>query len=307
MADGSAYWGAALPDPAETVRLWPAAPPGGDAPKLTLQIAERSTSPDYKDRAVTGISQPLFTVFRPRTPDGSAALIFTGGNYVRVVIDKEGFESARRLNEAGVTVFVMRYRLPCEGWSPDAPLQDAQRAIRILRARAAEFGIDPARIGVVGFSAGGHVAASLVTRHAEQTYAPIDAADAQSARPDFQALFYPVITMLPPHAFEGACEAFLGKGAPQSTRARYSCERSVSANTPPTFLLTAMDDGTIPPANTRLYYDALCAASIGAELHLFESGGHGFGIRMAGNSPVAIWPQLLLNWARSRGWVGAPR
>jgi acetyl esterase/lipase len=272
---------------------------------LKLAIAERSTSPAFKDRAVTGISQPLVTVFRPQRPDGSAVLIAAGGNYVRVVIDKEGFESARRLNEAGVTAFVLRYRLPVEGWSPDAPLQDAQRALRIVRARAAQFAIDPSRLGVLGFSAGGHVMASLATCHAQKTYEPVDAADAQSARPDFQGLFYPVITMLPPDAFAGAREAYLGKDASQAQMERYSRERSVDAGTPPAFLLAAMDDGTIPPANTVLYYEALRAANIPAELHLFSNGGHGFGIRLAGNAPVSVWPKLLLNWGRDRGYFRA--
>ena len=305
MTNGPEVWGAHLADPTEIVTLWPGAAPGRGDLRLKLEIAERSTSPDFKDRAVTGISQPLFTVFRPAQPDGSAVLVFTGGNYVRVVIDKEGFETARRLNQAGVTAFVMRYRLPCEGWAPDAPLQDAQRAMRIIRARAASFGIDPARLGVLGFSAGGHVAASLATCHAQKIYEPIDADDALSARPDFQGLFYPVITMLAPHAFAAAREALLGKDASQASMERTSREHSVDAGTAPAFLLAAMDDGTIPVANTSVYYDALRAANVSAELHLFQSGGHGFGIRLAGNSPVSVWPELLLNWGRDRGYFRA--
>ncbi|MGA7674684.1 MAG: alpha/beta hydrolase [Rhizomicrobium sp.] len=302
MADGSQYWGAQLTDPDENVRLWPGTAPGGEHLQLQLEIAERSTSPEFKDRAATGISEPLFTVFRPSRADGSAVLIFTGGNYQRMVIDKEGFESARRLNEAGITAFVMRYRLPCEGWSPDAPLQDAQRAIRIVRAHAGAFDIDPARVGVLGASAGGHVAASLATRHAEQTYEPVDEADAGSARPDFMGLLYPVVTMSGPDVSAGAREALLGKEPSQADMERYSRERSVDADTPPAFLLAAVNDGTIPFGNTVLMYNALRAANIPAELHLFESGGHGFGIRLAGQSPVSIWPELFLNWGKSRGY-----
>ena len=301
MTDGLKYWGAQLPDPNETVKLWPGAAPGENRRELKFEVAERSTSREFMDRAVTGISDPLFTVFRPKNPDGSAVLIFTGGNFVRVVVDKEGFESARRLNEAGVTAFVMRYRLPHEGWPLDAPLADAQRAMRLIRSRADTFNIDPARLGVMGFSAGGHVAALLATRHAQTIYSPADDAAAASARPAFQALFYPVITMLPPDAFEGAAEAFLGKDAPEPLRARYSCERNVDAQTPPAFLATALDDATIPPANTKRYYDALCAAGIPSELHLFETGGHGFGIRLAQDAPVSIWPELFLAWGRARG------
>lgn len=305
MTGGSAYWGAQLSDPDETVRLWPGAAPGASQPQLKLTVTERSTSPDYKDRAVTGISEPLFTVFRPRKPDGSAVLIATGGNYIRVVVDKEGFETARRLNEAGVTAFVLRYRLPCEGWTPDAPLQDAQRAMRIIRARAAHFGVDPSRVGVLGFSAGGHVAASLATCHAQEVYKPVDADDAQSARPDFQGLFYPIVTMLPPHAFAGARDAALGKNPSHVQMERYSRERCVDTQTPPAFLLTAKNDDVVPAANTTLMYDALCAAGIPAELHLFESGGHGFGIRLAGTSAVSVWPDLLLNWGKARGYFRA--
>jgi acetyl esterase/lipase len=300
MKDGSTFWGAHLPDPDETVRLWPGAAPG-KAPKLQFRLIERSTNPAFKDRAVIGISEPLFTVFRPQSPNGAAVLIATGGNYIRVVLDKEGFETARRVNEAGITAFVLRYRLPFEGWQPEAPLQDAQRALRLIRADAPAYGIDPARLGIMGFSAGGHVAASLATCHGQRVYDPVDAADAVSARPDFQALFYPVITMLKPHAFEGAVEAVLGKDAPEDRRAAFSRERFVDGETPPAFLCTATNDDVIPATNTRLYEAALVRAGISAELHWFENGGHGFGIRVGGNSPVSIWPELFLNWARARG------
>jgi acetyl esterase/lipase len=179
-------WSPSRPDPAEVIPLWPGDAPGMPAAKPVLAISERSTAPtEYHDRAATGIAVPTLTVFRPAKPDGSALLIAPGGGYKRVVIDKEGFEAARRLNEAGVTSFVLLYRLPGEGWSDaaDVPLQDAQRAIRIIRANASRFAIDPARTGVLGFSAGGHVAASLATRSAASVYAPVDPQDEADAKP----------------------------------------------------------------------------------------------------------------------------
>ncbi len=185
-------------DPGEIIPLWPGTPPGGEAVHLTARIVERSTTPDVAhNRYVDHVGVPLLTVFRPARPDGSAIVLAPGGAYLRIVIDIEAFETARRLAAAGITVFVLRYRLPGEGWAnrADVPLQDAQRAIRLVRSYAAHYGLDPARIGVLGFSAGGHVAVSLATRAAAQVYTPIDTADALDARPAFAGLMYPVVTM----------------------------------------------------------------------------------------------------------------
>lgn len=301
-SDVRRIWGSLATDPDETIILWPGTPPRGENIHLTPVITERSTNPDFKDRAATGIGQPQLTVFRPDKPDGSALIIAPGGNYIRVVLDKEGFESGRLLREQGITVFVLRYRLPFEGWHSEAPLEDAQRAIRLVRARAKDFSLDPARIGMAGFSAGGHVAASLATCHAQKTYTPVDAADAISARPDFAALFYPIITMLEPHVFADGRDAVLGKDAPPEKRTRFSRELCVDAQTPPCFLLTARDDDVIPVGNTEAMAAALQAASIPAEVHIFEKGGHGFGIRLSTGKPVAIWPELFLNWGRAMGY-----
>src|SRR6185437_3191205 len=200
-------------DPLETVPLWRRTPPGGEGVHLTLNLMERSPQPDvFHDRFVTDIQTPLLTVFRPDKPDGSALLVAPGGGYRRVVIDNEGFDIGHRFNGSGVTVFVLRYRLPAEGWAngPDVPLQDAQRAMRLIRGRAADFAIDPGRVGVLGFSAGGHLAASLLTRSDEPAYKPVDDFDALSARPDFAGLAYPVISMIPPVAHPGSREKLLG-------------------------------------------------------------------------------------------------
>jgi acetyl esterase/lipase len=292
-------------DPTETIPLWPHTPPGGEHVHLNLQLLERSATPDlFHDRFVTDIQTPLLTVFRPDKPSGAALLIAPGGGYRRVVLDKEGFETARRFNGEGVTVFVLRYRLPAEGWQDgaDVPLQDAQRAMRIIRARAAQFAIDPKRIGVLGFSAGGHVAASLITRFDARVYAPVDRIDAQDARPDFAALMYPVVTMIPQIAHAGSRAALLGSEPTEAQQDAYSPQLHVTSRTPPTFLALAADDKEVDPTNSFSLFWALRIAAVPCEFHVFEEGGHGFGIRLAQGKPAAIWPELLANWAGRHGW-----
>src|ERR1700712_4625050 len=291
-------------DPNETIPLWPHIPPGGDGLHLTLQLLERSPPPElFHDRFVTDIAQPLLTVFRPDKPDGSALLVAPGGGYRRVVIDKEGFEAAHRLNGSGVTVFVLRYRLPGEGWAnaADVPLQDAQRPMRIIRARAADFKIDPKRVGVLGFSAGGHVAASLITRADEPVYKPIDKLDQIGARPDFAGLMYPVISMIPPIAHAGSREKLLGANPTEAQQTLYSPDHHVTSNTPPTFIALAADDKEVPPDNGLAMAAALRAAGVPHELHMFEEGGHAFGLRLIQGKPAAVWPDLFLRWGARHG------
>ncbi|HEY3950625.1 alpha/beta hydrolase [Phenylobacterium sp.] len=295
-----------LPDPTEVVPLWPGLPPGARAALPRETITDRAATSGFQDRFVTGIARPIMTVFRPARPNGAAVLIAPGGGYIRVVIDKEGFEVGHRLAAAGITSFVLRYRLPGEGWDrpADVPFQDAQRAVRLIRQGAAGFGIDPGRVAAMGFSAGGHVAASLATRHAAQVYAPLDAADRLDARPDLSALMYPVIDMARPYAHPGSREALLGKPASPAKEAAYSPQRHVDATTPPTFQVHALDDPAVPPENTLQYLAALRAAKVPAEAHLFEAGGHGFGIWGARGKPAAAWPELFLAWAAPRGFLG---
>ncbi|WP_296596811.1 alpha/beta hydrolase [Phenylobacterium sp.] len=294
------------PDPAEIVELWPGRAPGALSVLPREQIVDRRPKSGFQDRFVTGIGAPLMTVFRPAKPSGAACLIAPGGGYVRVVIDKEGFEIAHRLTAAGVACFVLRYRLPAEGWSDpsDVPLQDAQRAVRLIRANAGRYGIDPRRVAVLGCSAGGHVAASLATGHSRAVYAPIDDADRQSARPDLCALLYPVIDMARPYAHAGSRASLLGATPTPDTEARYSPHRQVTAETPPTFLVHAADDASVPVENSLNHLAALRAAKIPAEAHIFEEGGHGFGIWLARGKPAHAWPELFLAWAGRRGWLG---
>jgi acetyl esterase/lipase len=294
-----------LPDPTEVVPLWPGRPPGARAALPQEQIVDRVKASGFQDRFVTGIGRPLMTVFRPARPNGAAVLIAPGGGYIRVVIDKEGFEVAQRLAAAGITSFVLRYRLPAEGWdrAADVPLQDAQRAMRLIRAGAATWGIDPGRVCAMGFSAGGHVAASLATRHGAKVYPAVDDADRLDARPDLSALMYPVIDMAPPYAHAGSRTALLGAAATSDDEIAYSPHRHVNRATPPTFLVHASDDLGVPTENTLSYLAALRAAKVAAEAHIFEEGGHGFGIYLARGKPAAAWPDLFLAWAARRGFL----
>jgi acetyl esterase/lipase len=231
-------------------------------------------------------------------------LIAPGGSYARVAIDKEGFETARRMGEAGITAFVLRYRLPGDGWDrrSDVPLQDAQRAMRLIRANASRYGIDPARLTALGFSAAGHVIASLSTRYDDGVYPAVDAADRLSAKPDLVALAYPVMTMEAPFAHAVSKANLLGPNPSAEAVAAYSPDRHVSAATPPTFLFHAADDESVPLENSLRYLAALRAAKVPAELHVFEEGGHGFGIHLAQGKPAAAWPDLFLAWAARRGY-----
>jgi acetyl esterase/lipase len=220
------------------------------------------------------------------------------------MLDFEGMDVARHFNEAGVTCFVLRYRLPGEGWQnrADVPLQDAQRAMRLVRANAATYGIDSARIGFMGFSAGGHVACSIATRFAAKVYDPVDAADSVDPRPSFSVPMYPVVTM-GPGLHQGSRDKLLGFDPSPELIDAYSCEKHVPADAPPTFLALAADDTTVPPLpNAGAYYAALLAAKVPAEMHMFEAGGHGFGIARTQGKPTSAWPGLLLRWGASHGF-----
>jgi acetyl esterase/lipase len=223
---------------------------------------------------------------------------------VREVLDGEAFETARRLNTVGVTAFVLRSRLPGEGWMnrADVPLQDAQRAMRLVRAEAARYNVDPARLGFMGFSAGGHVAASLATRAAAQVYMPVDAADALDAHANFTGLLYPVVTM-GAGAHAGSRSSLLGPSPTAQQIAAYSCEKTVASNAAPAFICLAADDRTVPPLpNGIALFGALRAANVAAELHVFEEGGHGFGIAKIAGKPGEVWPDLFVRWARRHGF-----
>ncbi|WP_206245382.1 alpha/beta hydrolase [Novosphingobium terrae] len=292
----------------EELRLWPGTPPGGPAPApLVEKAADQSKDPAHPDRFITGITQPRLIVYRPQRPNGSAVLLMPGGGYQFLSYDNEGVSQARWLNARGITAFILLYRLPGEGWAKreDVPLQDAQRAMRLIRAQAEHFGIQPNRVAIIGFSAGGHLAGSLATRHAEQVYAPVDEADRQSARPDLAGLVYPVISLSAPFTHAGSRDALLGPDSAEALRRQYSVDQRVDARTPPCFFVHAGDDGLVPPANSISCYSALQALQRPAELHIFSAGGHGFGVRLPASMTASAWPQLFTGFAVSQGIVPA--
>jgi len=284
----------------QEVVLWPGAAPGSEGMAPARNVVERSADPALPDRYADHITQPTLTVYRPVRPDGRALLVVPGGGYQRVVLDKEGSALAPAFaRDGGLTLFVLQYRLPGEGHrgARDVPLADAQRAMRLIRQRAAEWGIDAAGVGVMGFSAGGHVAASLATRHGERVYAPVDAADALDARPAYAVLVYPVIDM-GDSAHPGSRRNLLGEAPDAAAVRAYSLQNRVDARTPPVFLLHAQDDDVVPVRNSLLFEAALRDAGIEHETHLYARGGHGFGVREA-HGTLALWPQLAIAWIRA--------
>lgn len=289
----------APPDPTEVVRLWPKGAPGGEGVSVTPIVPERSTDPAYRDRYAQYTTDPILTVMRPEKPNGSAMLLIPGGGYRWAVLDKEGFDVARIFAASGTTCFVLRYRLPADGWTAgaDLPLQDAQRAIRLIRSRAAEFGVWPDRIAVLGASAGGHLA-GLASARTDAAYAPVDEADAVSLRPDLTVLMYPVATMADPHVHAGSRTHLLGETPSAARIAAYSLEQMNWAGAAPVFLLHAMDDASVPVENSLMLLSTLKAASVKAEAHLFQEGGYGFGIRLIQGRPAQVWPELVRVWAR---------
>lgn len=294
----------APPDPEETIRLWPAGAPGGERVTVTPRVVERSTDPAFHDRFAQYTIDPILTVLRPARPNGASLLLIPGGGYKWAVVDKEGLDCARAFAAAGVTCFVLRYRLPGDNWAagPDVPLQDAQRAMRLIRARAGADGLDPSRIAVLGASAGGHLA-GLLTARPDATYGRVDAADTVAFRPDLSILLYPVVTMEDPFVHAGSRTELLGRDPAPAAIERYSLERMDWSGAPPTVLLHALDDPAVPVDNSLGLLSALRSAGVPAEAHLFEEGGHGFGIRLIAGRPAAVWPGLALAWAARHGWI----
>jgi len=292
-----------LPQPGETIDLWPSGSPGAPALMPAEVTTERSANPLVTDRAVMGIAVPRMAVFRPDRPNGAAVLLIPGGGYRHVVVDKEGYEMARWLAVRGFTAFVLFYRLPTDGWAagPNVCLSDAQRAMRLIRHRHVDFAIDPERVAVMGFSAGGHLCADLCTRFATNTYDAVDAADSLSARPVCAAPIYPVVSMRLPIAHPGSRERLLGANPTPALEIAHSPDRNVPIDAPPVFVLHAEDDDVVPVENSLLLRAALRSQGIRVEMHLFEHGGHGFGLRQAVGKPVAAWPDLWREWARGAG------
>jgi acetyl esterase/lipase len=287
------------PEPAgllskEVVELWPQGRVPGAAGVTARRLLLERGSPAKHDRAVMHVSRPTLEVFRPARPDGSAVIVLPGGAYVRLAIDKEGAGSARYLGPAGVTVFMLNYRLPMDGWEAgyDCALQDVQRAIRLVRANAARWRVDPARIGVMGFSAGGHLAAAALTRHDAKTYEPLDTADALSARPDMAVLGY-APTTLSAH----------NNGPRLGPEILRPLNERVAPGMAPTFIFQAADDPAVAVGNSLAMFSALQAAKVPAELHIYQEGAHGFGFSLPKEMPASRWPLDWQAWATRIGFL----
>jgi len=287
--------------PDASIPLWPDGhikPPPG----LAEKVVQRSDDPNASDRMLQGITRPRLDIFRAARPNGAAVILAPGGGYRYVVIDKEGYELARWLRERGVTVYVLFYRLPGDGWADrsNVPLADAQRAMRLVRNRAAIDGIDPARVAFGGFSAGGQVATSLLTRFDAKVYDPVDSADTLSARPDALAAIYPVVSMDPAIAHAVSRERLLGPDPDLAQQTLHSPERQVRPDMPPLWLLHAEDDSVVKIENSLRLQEAARSVGISCEAHYFAEGEHGFGLLKTAGLPVAIWPDLLRNWLKAR-------
>ncbi len=281
----------------ETLDLWPGPPPDGPGPAGPERINAKG--------AISRVSRPRLILHRPAVPSGTAVIVVAGGGYTHIETATEGQPACRWLQAAGVTAFELIYRMPKDGWPKAAPFQDGQRAIRIVRARAASFRVDPARIGMIGFSAGGHLAGMTAVRPTAALYRPVDPSDQASARPDFAGLIYPVLTMMPPFDHTHSSREIVGTHPSEAERAAYSVERQVGPETPPIFLAQAGDDPISPIDNSLMMFAALRAAGIAAELHVFQTGGHGWGLGRPGAETQA-WPALFANWAALGGFM-APR
>jgi len=297
-AEGAAHW----PEPHTSIPLWPNGAPGalGVLPKEV--ITERSKDTLHKDRAIVGIAAPRIDAFPASQPNGTAVLLIPGGAYARIAFDREGYEMAAWFNARGVTAYVLFYRLPHEGWmdAPNVALADAQRAVRLIRSRAGDYGVDPAKLVVMGFSAGGHVCADLATRFDTKAYVPVDAADALSARPTLAAPIYPVVSMSKPYAHPLSRTLLIGENPTPELEAAHSPDMNVRHDMPPCFQVHAADDPAVPVENTLLLNAALRKAGVPAEMHIFEKGGHGFALRNVVGMPAHVWADLFMAWAGVR-------
>ncbi|MGR4866962.1 alpha/beta hydrolase [Caulobacter sp. LARHSG274] len=290
----------------EVIELWPHPPAGALHPGMAEVVEQSSSDPGYSSRRMKGVSRPHMIAFPAAQPDGSAMLVIPGGGFAWNYFEHEGYYIADVLNRAGISCFVLFYRLAQDGWSDPASVgpADAQRAMRVIRANAARFHLDATRVGVMGFSAGGFLTASLATRHSASFYAPVDATDQLSARPLLTAPIYPVQSVDPAYAYGGAAPSLFG-GPPTAAQIReWSPDLNVTPEAAPTFLVHAEDDGTVPVANTVRLRDAMVAAKITVETHLFAHGGHGFGVRSQPGSPDGLWLPLFLNFAREQKLFG---
>jgi acetyl esterase/lipase len=245
--------------------------------------------------------RPTLTIYLPVNPAATrtAVVVAPGGGYSHLASNHEGRQVANWLNAMNVTAFVLKYRLGPRYHYP-VELQDAERAMRLVRSRAAEFGFSPDRIGMMGFSAGGHLASTVGTHFDNGKPEASDPIDRVSCRPDFLVLGYAVISMSAPYSHAGSGASLLGENASTELRKEVSNELHVTPETPPTFLFSTTEDTLVPSENTVAFYLALKKAGVPAEMHVFEKGHHGVGLDL-GDPVLGEWPVLLTNWLRQRG------
>ena len=249
---------------------------------------------------IAKVSNPTLTVFKPGKPNGKAVIICPGGSYAILAFDKEGTRVAEEFIKWGVTAFVLKYRLPDDTINIDkslAPLQDAQQAIRFVRNNAKEFGVDRNKIGIMGFSAGGHLASTAATHF--NIKADVSNNDTVSVRPDFAILIYPVITFDSTYGHKGSRNNLVGASAPKNVIDLYSNELQVTPATPPTFLIHSEDDATVPVENSIRFYQSCVKNKVLAEMHIYPKGGHGYG--MYNKTTDDSWMERLRNWLQGIG------
>lgn len=281
----------------DTLPVYPGAIPGG----LPAADDEETILGADGSMRISRVSRPTLTVFKPEKPNGTAVIICPGGGYVRLSIEKEGFAVARLLAQWGVTAFVLKYRLPSDSLmahKTTGPLQDAQTAMQLVRLSAPKWGIDTAAIGIMGFSAGGHLAATAGTMYHQPVNSLIAA---QQIRPAFMVLIYPVISMSDSLAHKGSRNSLLGSTPTKEMIEQFSAHMQVNPYTPPTFLVHAKNDASVRVENSLEMYQALRNHVVPAELHLFEKGGHGFGL--INPTSNERWTDWLHTWMQKHGWA----
>lgn len=281
----------------ERVPLWPGAVPGTGFQAQPLPAG-------FPDILIRNVARPEIRVFPPPAgvpSNGLSLLLLPGGAYSWVSILNEGIEVAARFGAMGYTTFVLVYRLPGEGWEQraDVSLADARRAVQVIRLDAARRQLRPDGIMAVGFSAGGHLAASLATGYGDRVFPAVDVLDDSDARPAAVAAIYPVISLSPDLGHHDSTANLLGANPTAEQIARHSPALHVTADTPPMFLAHALDDPAVKPENTLVMMRAMTAAQRPVEVHMFEKGGHAFGAGRA-NQPNKAWPDLFHAWAQTQ-------
>ncbi len=278
----------------DVVQLWEDNVPGAiasDTYKEELQIEDGIVLKVYK------VTSTTLTVFKPEIPNGTSVIICPGGGYQYLSIEKEGVKIAKWLNTLGITAFVLKYRLPSDEIMKDkstGPLQDAQQAVRYVRRNASSWNLKEDKIGIIGFSAGGHLAAMLSTHYNDKV---CEIKDTTSARPDFSVLVYPVISMDDSIAHKGSKKRLLGESPSEVLVEKFSADKQVDSLTPPTFLAHASDDKSVPDQNSINYYLALKRYDVPVEMHLYQKGGHGFGLGKIGTSQY--WTEHCEEWLKA--------